>query len=231
MPVIIKNPFFSKKIKDATIIPQDVASGKVGYANGHKRIVGTHICKKRCQIMKVAKGEIISMAASSGDQMQDYDRCAHYAKSGVGDPPEYMYMSVGKYFSNVAILELGRDDDYNTYSTVVKKQSCNVRYGENTNLFVTIDGIRLNIFLGKPIDSSYSYMDPTNFTNKNIFSLQFESDFLEFLYKNVSGSRIRLYFYIKTDQGIITEFGLAIKGNTGISLYTDHDIEFGIEWI
>lgn len=230
MPVIIKNPFFSKKIKDATITPDKVLRGEIGYGNNNERIVGTHICKKNYQVLKFAKGEGISMANTSGEQLTVSSRCAHYTTQIIGNSPEGFFMSVGKNFDNVAILQLGKSDS-STYATVIKKQSVNIKYEPDTNLFVTIDGIRLNIFLGKPFDDSYRHIDPESFTNKNIFSLKFGSEYLEYAAESSGAYRSRLYFYLKTDQGIITEFGIAMKNSSSGTVYMLHDIEFGIEWI
>lgn len=230
MPVIIKNPFFNKKNKDATITPDKVLRGEIGYGNNNERIVGTHICKKKYQVLKFAKGEGISMANTNGEYLQDFDRCAHYTTQTIGDSPQGIFMSVGKDFDDVAILQLGKRDS-STYATVIKSQSVNAKYEPNTNLFVTIDGIRLNIFLGRPFNNSYRHMAPASFTNKNIFSLKFSSEYLEYAAESSGAYRDRLYFYLKTDQGIITEFGIAMKNHSTETVYMLHDIEFGIEWI
>ena len=90
MPVIIKNPFFNKKNKDATITPDKVLRGEIGYGNNNERIVGTHICKKNYQVLKFAKGEGISMANTNGEYLQDFDRCAHYTTQTIGDSPQHL---------------------------------------------------------------------------------------------------------------------------------------------
>lgn len=51
MAVIIKGSSTSKKIKDATITPDKVLLGEIGYGNNNERIVGTHECDARIVLM------------------------------------------------------------------------------------------------------------------------------------------------------------------------------------
>lgn len=55
MAVIIKGSSTSKKIKDATITPDKILLGEIGYGNNNERIVGTHECDAR--IILMAKGK------------------------------------------------------------------------------------------------------------------------------------------------------------------------------
>lgn len=235
MPVIIKNPFFSKKIKDATITPDKVLQGEIGYGNNNERIVGTHVCKKKYQALKITKGERISEKDSSRELMQSFNRCAHFNVSGKYDSEENVFMPIDnqfEHFDEITVLKLGKSsDNHKTSVTVIKKQNINIKNGRNVNLFIVVDGIRIDIFLGKPFDDSYRYINPISFTNKNIFNVKMGSEYLSFAYGSIDGSTSKLSFYLKIDKGIITEFGLTAENPLFDAIYALNDVEFGIEWI
>lgn len=235
MPVIIRGlSGLSKKIKDATATPADIIGSKVAYGNDHTRMVGTHICKKKYQSLKITKGEKISEENSSREIVQKFNRCARFI-AGKYDYAENIFMPIDnqfKHFEEITVLKLGKSNNaHNTSATVIKKQNINIKNGHNVNLFIVVDGVRIDIYIGKPIDEHYNCINPINFTNKNIFDVKMDSDDLYFAYGSIDGSKSRLSFYLKIDSGIITEFGFTAENPLYDAIYALNDIEFGIEWI
>ncbi len=226
MPVIIKNPFFSKKIKDATITPDKVLQGEIGYGNNNERIVGTHICKKKSVSIKIAKGTteldpngmLLYHPYYSLSEIIQYDRRNEHAIEGT-------FITVDDYYSTVAVMEPtfgGATRD----GTILKKVSVNVKNNSDITFYVSINGKTVHLYLAEFTG-----------TGSIFFNARYDNSLsnYEITVSGNTNAKMNLEFVIIAQSGIITDIGVGVgyplSKEEVTKVMSNYDIEFRASWI
>ena len=237
MPVIIKNPFFSKKIKDATITPEKVLRGEIGYANNHTRVEGVHVCKRHVTKINLNKEEIIIASSLSKESVKTMTYQAQFKDVANNNNPE-SGLSISEKYSNTGLLVPLKDNAYASEYYIIKRQKIGAEYSRGTNLFVILDNqYPLYIYLGQPINDTYGeYMDPKSYTEKFMVSLFWEGNPPSIEIDSNAYRMPRTDFYMSVVNGVIDEIGIGFPvGGYATPVnqvkMVNHSICFGIEWI
>ena len=226
MPVIIKNPFFSKKIKDATITPDKVLRGEIGYGNNNERIVGAHVCKKKSVSIKIAEGTteldpngmLLYHPYYSLSEIIQYDRRNEHAIEGT-------FIMVDDYYSTVAAMEPTFGGGTQE-GTILKKVSVNVKNNSDMTFDISINGKTVHLYLAEFTGTGSVFFDARYNNSLSNYEI------------TVSGNtsiKKNLEFVIIAKSGIITDIGVGVgyplSKEEVTKVMSNYDIEFRASWI
>lgn len=232
MPVIIKNPFFSKKIKDATITPDKVLQGEIGYGNNNERIVGTHVCQKKSVKLMFAAGEAIK--AYETESFSKYNRigCAYSNTREVLEmqtDPNYIYFDSKSIISMHLAYNLQSSD----FKYIFKSLNVNIPWNENLGVaFIAGASGRMSVIGSRNIKNGWyaGRLGNPGYEVGSKTPLKVKCQ-----YEKYNDTYEELFLTLKVDDKKITQVGLAtgVYGTNKPTIVNHNNYDIGIElsWI